>query len=239
MIKTIIRRYFQSAQLVVLSFATVIVLGTILLSLPAATQTGESLRVIDAFFTAVSATCVTSLTVVDTGTTFSVFGQIVILVCIQIGGLGLMTFTTVFLVATGRKLAIADRIAIQESFTHTPTGEVKTLVKYIIIASFIIEAIGAFLLTIHWYLAGRFASFGETVYHAVFHSISAFCNAGFALYPDSLTGFQSDTPTILIMSSLIIIGGLVFLVGLDNKLKIRYFRTTPQQAIGEFSSIKK
>ncbi|HSK72291.1 MAG TPA: TrkH family potassium uptake protein [Pyrinomonadaceae bacterium] len=217
MIKRFIRRNFQPAQLVVLSFASVIVLGTILLSLPISTQSREGLRIIDAFFTAVSATCVTGLIVVDTGTVFSAFGQIVILTCIQIGGLGLMTFTTVFLVFTGRRLAIADSIAIQESFTQTPTGKLKTLVKYIILASFTIEAIGAFLLTIHWYWSGRFASLGETVYHAVFHSVSAFCNAGFALYADSLMGFQSDTPTILIMSTLIIVGGLGFLVGLDVK----------------------
>jgi trk system potassium uptake protein TrkH len=226
MIKQFIRRNFQSTQLVVLSFASVIVLGTILLSLPIATQTGEGLRIIDAFFTTVSATCVTGLAVVDTGTTFSVFGQIVILACIQIGGLGLMTFTTVFLVAAGRRLAIADSIAIQESFTHTPTGEIKTLVKYIITASFIIEAVGALLLTIHWHRAGRFASFGETVYHAVFHSVSAFCNAGFSLYPDSLTRFQSDAATVFIISVLIITGGLGFLVGLDIKeyAQLRLFR---------------
>jgi trk system potassium uptake protein TrkH len=225
MIKTLIRRYVQPAQLVVLSFALVIILGTILLSLPIATRSGNGLRVIDAFFTAVSATCVTGLAVVDTGTTFSVFGQIVILACIQIGGLGLMTFTTVFLVITGRKLAIADRIAIQESFTHTPAGEIKTIVKYIIVASFVIEAIGALLLTVHWSLSQRFASIGETIYHAVFHSISAFCNAGFALYPDSLTGFQRDAPTIFILSVLIITGGLGFLVGLDIKeyIQMRLF----------------
>lgn len=214
------RSFFQRlhpAQLVVLSFAAVILAGTALLSLPLATRSGARLPLVDALFTATSATCVTGLVVVDTGTVFSIFGQMVILTCIQVGGLGLMTFTTVFLVATGRRLAIADRIAIQESFTHTPTGEAPTLIKYIVIASFTVEAIGALILTLRWTWTGRFATLGETVYHAVFHSVSAYCNAGFALYADSLTRYSADPVVVLAMSALIIIGGLGFLVGLDVK----------------------
>jgi trk system potassium uptake protein len=225
MIKSFIIRHLTPVQTVVLSFAGVIFLGTILLSLPMATQTGERISLLDAFFTAVSATCVTGLAVVDTGSFFSTFGQLVILGCIQIGGLGLMTLTTVFLVATGRKLAIADRVAIQESFTHQPTGEIKTIVKYIVAATFLTEGLGALLLTIWWTWQNRFTSFGETVYHAVFHSVSAFCNAGFALYSDSLTRFQTDAVTIFIISGLIVAGGLGFLVGLDLKefIQIRFF----------------
>jgi trk system potassium uptake protein len=226
MIKSFVIRHLTPVQIVVLSFASVILIGTILLTLPFSTQNGEGLALIDAFFTATSATCVTGLVVVDTGTTFSVFGQLVILACIQIGGLGLMTFTTVFLVAAGRRLAIADRIAIQESFTHQPTGEIKTLVRYIVIATFLTEAVGATILTLWWTVQNRFETFGETVYSAIFHSISAFCNAGFSLYEDSLTQFQSDAVTIFIFSGLIISGGLGFLVGLDIKefIQIRFFR---------------
>ena len=212
-----IRRHLHPAQIVVLSFATVILIGTALLSLPIATRSGQRLPLIDAFFTSASATCVTGLVVVDTGTVFSTFGQVVILCCVQIGGLGLMTFTTVFLVAVGRRLAIADRIAIQESFHHTPTGSIGTLIMYIVFATFIIEAVGALLLTVHWLRAGRFETVAETVYHAVFHAVSAFCNAGFALYADSLIGFQNDPFVIFVFSSLIMIGGLGFLVGLDLK----------------------
>lgn len=216
-IKRFIRRYLHPAQLVVLSFAFVILVSTALLSLPIATSTGQRLSFVDALFTATSATCVTGLVVVDTGTAFSTFGQLVILACIQIGGLGLMSFTTIFLVVVGRRLAIADRIAIQESFHHTPTGKIATLVKYIVVATFTIEAAGALLLTLRWLQQGRYGSVGETVYHAVFHSVSAFCNAGFALHADSLTRFQDDPVVVLIMSTLIIVGGLGFLVGLDLK----------------------
>src|SRR5918996_3320672 len=148
--KRYIRRYLHPMQVVILSFAFVIVIGTALLSLPFATRSGERMPLLDAFFTATSATCVTGLIVVDTGTTFSTFGQLVILVCIQVGGLGLMTLTTVFVVVAGRRVAIADRIAVQESFHHSPTGNIRTLVKYIIIATFAIEATGATVLTLHW-----------------------------------------------------------------------------------------
>ncbi len=175
------------------------------------------MSVVDALFTATSATCVTGLVVVDTGTFFSTFGQLVILGCIQVGGLGLMTFTTVFLVVVGRRLAIADRIAIQESFHHTPTGKIRILVKYIVIATFLIEALGASILTIRWSQQGRYETLGETIYSAVFHSVSAFCNAGFALQADSLTAFEDDPVVLLVMSTLIVVGGLGFLVVLDMK----------------------
>ena len=217
MIKRLIRRNLNPGQLVVLSFAFVILLGTALLSLPVATQTGERMPFVDALFTATSATCVTGLVVVDTGTHFSDFGQIVILCCIQIGGLGLMTFTTVFLYLTGNRLAIADRVALQESFQHTPTGSVGRLVKHIVAATFAVEAIGALLLFARWTQLGRFDNTRETIYHSVFHSISAFCNAGFALYPDSLTGFRDDPALVLVFSALIVLGGLGFLVMLDVK----------------------
>jgi trk system potassium uptake protein TrkH len=209
-----------------MSFALVIAIGTTLLSLPQATRSGRSIRLIDAFFTATSATCVTGLTVVDTFTTFSTFGQLVILACIQIGGLGLMTLTTVFLVATGRRLAIADRVAIQESFHHTPTGRLKTLILYIVASTLATELAGAAILAAHWISGGVFASSGEAIYHAVFHAVSAFCNAGFALYPNNLMRFQSDWVVQLIVTALIIAGGLGFLVGLDLKeyLQQRLFR---------------
>ena len=207
----------RPAQLLVLSFALVIALGTVLLSLPAAVQNGKPLPLVDAFFTATSATCVTGLAVVDTGTRFSTFGQIVILICIQVGGIGLMTFTTVFLVATGRRLAIADRIVIQESFHHSPTGKLGALIRYIVIGTLVTEAIGAALLTARFWSNGTNASFAEAAYAGVFHAISAFCNAGFALYPDGLVRFRNDAVMLGILSALIIAGGLGFLVGLDLK----------------------
>jgi trk system potassium uptake protein len=223
-IKTALRRRrgwlpatFHPAQILVLSFALVIAIGTVLLASPFAVRSGPSLRLVDAFFTATSATCVTGLGVVDTGTRFSLFGQIVILCCIQIGGLGLMTFTTVFLVATGRRLAIADRIVIQESFHHSPTGKLGPLIRYIFVSTLITEAVGAALLMARWWITGANASVGEAAYSAIFHSISAFCNAGFSLYPDSLIRFQNDPYVLIVLSGLILAGGLGFLVGLDLK----------------------
>jgi trk system potassium uptake protein TrkH len=213
------------AQLVVASFAFVIVLGTVLLSLPAASATDTSLRLIDAFFTATSATCVTGLSVLDTGTRFTLFGQIVILCCIQIGGLGLMALTTVFMVATGRRLSIADRIAIQESFHHSPTGNLGPLILYIVVATLLTELAGAIALAWWWLRTGAIQDVSQAAYSAVFHSISAFCNAGFSLYPDNLVRFRSDPFVIGIFSFLIISGGLGFLVGLDAKeyIQQRFF----------------
>jgi trk system potassium uptake protein TrkH len=216
----------QPAKLVVLSFGLVIVTGTALLSLPQATRPGSSIRLIDAFFMATSATCVTGLSVIDIFSAFSTFGQLVILSCIQMGGLGLMTLTTVFLVASGRRLAIADRVAIQESFHHSPTGRLKTLILYIVVATFATEATGATILATYWIHGGVFASPGEAIYHAIFHAVSAFCNAGFALYPNNLMRFQSDWVVQFVIMGLIIAGGLGFLVGLDLKeyIEQRLFR---------------
>lgn len=203
------------ARLVVLSFALVIGAGTLLLMLPMASRTGEPLRALDAFFTATSATCVTGLAIHDTSARFSVFGQLVILGCIQVGGLGLMTLTTVFLVATGRRLRIADRIALQESLYHSPTGKLSTLILYIAGATFLTELVGAMALAWWWLRRGVYGDVGEALYSGVFHAVSAFCNAGFALFPDNLIQFRDDPVVVGIISALIIAGGLGFLVGLD------------------------
>lgn len=204
-------------QMVVLSFVAVILLGTFLLSLPAASRSGQGMRVIDAFLTATSAACVTGLTVVDTGTHFTLLGQLVILGCIQVGGLGLMTFTTIFLLATGRRLAITDRIAIQDSFLHSPSGKMGPLVWYIIKATLVTEALGAVILAAWWLRTGVHENWLDALYAGIFHSISAFCNAGFALFPENVVRFQGDPVVLGILSTLIVAGGLGFLVGLDVK----------------------
>jgi trk system potassium uptake protein TrkH len=204
-------------QIVVISFVAIILLGAGLLCLPAASATGVSIGFTDAFFTATSATCVTGLSVIDTGERFTLFGQLVILTCIQIGGLGLMTITTILLVATGRKLAIADRIVIQESFHHSPTGQLRTLVIYIFAATLITEGIGGVILGAHWFAKGVYPSLSEALYSGLFHSISAFCNAGFSLFPDNMIRFRSDPVVMTVIPALIVAGGLGFLVGLDVK----------------------
>lgn len=213
--------------MVVISFAAVILLGTFLLSLPAASRSGQGLRLIDAFLTAMSATCVTGLVVVDTGSHFTLLGQLVILVCIQVGGLGLMTFTTIFLLATGRRLAITDRIAIQDSFLHSPSGKMGPLVWYIVKATLVTEVLGALVLAAWWVRTGVYKNWPDALYSGFFHSVSAFCNAGFALFPDNAMRFQGDPVVLGVFSALILAGGLGFLVGLDVKayLEQRWFQS--------------
>ncbi|MGH9629242.1 MAG: TrkH family potassium uptake protein, partial [Bryobacteraceae bacterium] len=123
----------------------------------------------------------------------------------------------VFLVAMGKRLAITDRVAIQESFHHTPTRNLGTLILYIMVATLVAEGLGALILAARWLYTGRFQTVAETIYHAVFHSVSAFCNAGFALYPDNLVSFHDDPVVVFAISSLIVAGGIGFLAALDIK----------------------
>jgi trk system potassium uptake protein TrkH len=208
-------RRLRPTTLVVLSFAAVIAVGTLLLSLPSATRTGTRLPLVDAFFTATSATCVTGLTVVDTGATFSLFGQLVILLCIQVGGLGLMTLTTVFAVFMGQRLGILDRAAVQESFQALPSSPVAPLLRHIVLGTLAIEAAGAAVLAAYWMVTARFDSPATAAYQALFHAVSAFCNAGFALFSTNLAEFSHDPVVMLVIATLVLAGGLGFLVGHD------------------------
>jgi trk system potassium uptake protein TrkH len=204
----------KPAQLIALSFASVILAGTLLLWSPAAAA-GERLTLIDAFFTTVSATCVTGLVTFDVGSRLSLFGQLVVLACIQIGGLGLMTLTTLFAAMVGRRLPITDRIAILESFHHRATNKVASLIFHIVLATLLAEAVGALLLFLHWTSAGHIPQWSTRLYHAIFHSISAFCNAGFSLYSDNMIGFARDFFTQAVITGLIVTGGIGFLATLD------------------------
>lgn len=196
------------------SFLGVIVLGAILLSLPISTVQRGSMPLLDALFTATSAVCVTGLVVVDTGVYFTKFGQMVILALIQIGGLGMMTLSTFFLILLGKRLQMKDLFVIESSIGKEMVHGVKGLVKYILLFTIGIELLGACILS--W----RFITYNHypvlrAVYHALFHSISAFCNAGFSLYSDNLVGFRTDWVVILVISILIICGGLGFVVLLN------------------------
>jgi trk system potassium uptake protein TrkH len=221
MLRRLLRR-LKPTQLVVSSFAFIIASGTFLLSLPTATQTGERLSFFDALFLSSSAVCVTGLSPVDIGKTLSLFGQLVILILMQIGGLGLMTFTTVLITLFGKRMAITDRLAIQESFHHTRTNQIRSLVGLIIMVTFSIETVGAIILTVHWTSLGKFSSFAETFYYAIFHSVSAFTHGSFSLFSNSLIDFQKDFVTLFVITSLIVLGGMGFLVGLDLKDYLRH-----------------
>jgi trk system potassium uptake protein len=208
------------ATLVLASFLLVIAMGTLVLKLPVATQSGH-IDWIDALFTATSAVCVTGLIVVDTGGYFTIFGQWVILILIQIGGLGLMTISVTFFQWIGKSISIRHRMAMQDLFAHTPRADIFSLVKSILLFTFGAELLGVVLLTVHW---GRVMPLGKAAYSAIFHSVSAFCNAGFALFPDSLMRYSDDLTLNMIIAGLIVVGGIGFPVLYDLQCKVQFRR---------------
>ncbi|MFP3870985.1 MAG: TrkH family potassium uptake protein, partial [Syntrophobacteria bacterium] len=207
-------------SLPILSFAGLILVGTVLLMLPVATS-GPGLAPVDALFTATSATCVTGLVVVDTGSYLSLFGQWVVLVLIQCGGLGIMTFSTVLILFISRRFSLLSRSVIQDTFTHGPDTRLPSLVRHVVLFTFLLEAAGAVLLYLRF--SGIYAP-GTAIYLAVFHSVSSFCNAGFCLYPRSFMNFSGDALVNLTVCALIISGGIGFLVLLELKRFIVAFR---------------
>lgn len=207
------KRRFTPVQVLALGFAGVILLGAIILTLPISSTSGKSTPFLTALFTSTSATCVTGLVVVDTGTYWSVFGQVTIMILIQIGGLGFMSFATIAALLVGKKITLRERLVMRESLnTFSIQGLVK-LARRAIITTFVIEGIGAILLSIRF-----IKDYGlKGIYLGVFHSISAYCNAGF----DIIGNYQNMVPycgSIIVnvtIMSLIIIGGIGFIVQSD------------------------
>jgi len=175
---------------------------------------GPRLAPVDALFTATSATCVTGLVVVDTGSRLSLFGQWVVLVLIQFGGLGIMTFSTVLIMLMTGRFSFIQRSVIQDTFTHSPDTRLPSLVLHVVMFTLVLEAAGAALLFLRF--SGMYHP-GRALYLAVFHAISAYCNAGFCLYSQSLMDFSSDPLVSLTVALLIICGGIGFLVMLELK----------------------
>lgn len=222
-------RRLTSSQIIVLGFLGAILLGAFLLMLPISTADGKGATFADAVFTATSATCVTGLVVQDTATYWSYFGQAVILLLIQIGGMGVVTFAVAITVASGKKLGLMQRSTMQEAISAHQMGGIVQLTGFILKTSAIIEVTGAAL------LAPAFIKefgVGKGIWYSFFHSISAFCNAGFDLMGvkekySSLTSF-SDNPLVnIVVMALIIIGGIGFLVWDDiktNKFHVRKYR---------------
>lgn len=205
------------AALVLSSFLVAIVIGTLMLKLPFSTK-GGYISLIDALFTATSAVCVTGLIVVDTGSYFTLFGQCVILLLIQVGGLGLMTISVTLFQWFGRSISIRHRMAIQDMFSHTPRADILSLIKSIALFTFAAELMGGIILTIHW---SREFPLSQAAYTAIFHSVSAFCNAGFTLFSDSMIPYSDDLMLNITICSLIIIGGLGFPVLYDLQCWLR------------------
>jgi trk system potassium uptake protein TrkH len=206
------------------SFAAAILAGTLLLALPVS-AVGPPVTVLEALFTATSAVCVTGLTVVDTGTRFSPFGQWVILGLIQAGGLGIMTYALFVTLLLGRRISFQHRVVLQDSLHHSPTTRLKALLRHVVVFTLLIEAAGAVLLWLRW----REQFPGSAVYLGVFHAISAFCNAGFSVFPDNLTRFRGDVVVNAVVTGLIGVGGLGFLVSyeLRDRLLQRLRRERP------------
>ncbi len=204
--------------LMIWGFAVIILLGTVLLALPAASASGKSVGFLDALFTATSAVCVTGLAVIDTGSAYSLLGQVMIMLLIQLGGLGFMTFGVTTAVLLGKKIGLKQRLLIQES-THaiTNAGLVR-LSLGILLITLIFEAAATVVLAVRWY--GELGL--KSIYYALFHAISAFNNAGFSLWPDSLTRYAGDPVVNVVISGLFITGGIGFIVIMDLYTKRKW-----------------
>lgn len=209
----ILLRKLKPTQVLVLGFAALILVGTALLNLPEASQNGKSVGVLDAFFTATSAVCVTGLAVVNTASHWTVFGKVVLLFLIQIGGLGFMSLTATLFLLLGKKIGLRQRMLMQESLNQSTTAGLIRLTRRIMLGTLIVEGIGAMALSIAF-----IPQYGvkRGIFYGIFHSVSAFCNAGFDLIGEtSLTRFIYYPPVTIAISLLIIFGSLGFGVWFD------------------------
>ncbi|MCR4658475.1 MAG: Trk family potassium uptake protein [Lachnospiraceae bacterium] len=225
----IMGKQLSSFQIIIAGFLSVIMIGTLLLILPVSSRAGSWTALDDALFTSTSAVCVTGLVVRDTATYWSSFGQAVILLLIQTGGLGIITVTALIATASGKKISLLQRSMLQESISAVQLGGIVTLTLFICKITFIAELSGAILM-----LPAFCASFGTSgIWMSVFHSVSAFCNAGFDIMGDrsgefsSLTSLSNSFGTVIILCLLIITGGIGFLTWDDiakNRFHIKKYR---------------
>ncbi len=201
---------FTPPRILVCGFALIILIGGMLLSLPEASA-GMPLRFIDGLFTATSATCVTGLVVVDTGTSFTMFGQIIILILIQVGGLGFMTVSTLFALMLKKRISLRERLILQEAMNQSSIEGIVRLIRKVILYSLSIECIAAAVFTIRWSVD---LGWSKALYFGIFHAVSFFNNAGFDLFGHfrSLTMYADDIVVNVVSMLLIILGGLGFIV---------------------------
>lgn len=219
---------FVSPMKVILGgFCLLIILGTLLLALPVATKGAGSTPLSDCFFTATSATCVTGLVRYDTFQHWTVFGQLVILGLIQIGGVGLVTVAILILMISGKKIGLTQRTLMQNSISAPQLAGILSMTRYIVLGTLVVEAVGAVLLSVDF--IPRFGP-AKGIYFSIFHSISAFCNAGFDLMGgitgecSSLTGMVNNWYVNIVIMALIVVGGLGFFVWKDLQDKKLRFR---------------
>ena len=216
------RSGFNALPMIALGFAGIILLGSLLLTLPVASATGARVPWFDTLFTSTSAVCVTGLVVRDTGTAYSTFGHVVLLGLIQLGGLGFMTFATLIFRAMGRTFSMRERMIMRESLNEDDIGGMVQMVQWVARSAFTVELVGALLFSIR-----LIPIYGPVkgAWFALFHAVSAFCNAGFDLFGGgrSLTGFSGDVLMNLTAIALVVVGGLGFST-LQDMLGKRSFR---------------
>jgi len=218
---------FSTTQLILLSFLLAIFVGSILLYLPISSKTGKAVSYIDALFTSATSVCVTGLVTVPTFSTWSFFGQLVILVLIQVGGLGIITIMSMLMILLHRKIGIGDRLLIQDAFNLNSLSGLVIFVKKVVVGTFIVEGIGALC-----YMAVFVPEYGvKGIWISIFNSVSAFCNAGIDIIAeDSLCGYAANPIINIVTCALIILGGIGFIVWWDvlgvlkNKKKNRLRR---------------
>ena len=199
----------------IITFLVLIICGAGLLMLPKSTA-GRTLSFVDALFTSTSATCVTGLIVKDTGSDFSFMGQVIILSLIQLGGLGIIVFGVVFALLLGQALSLRESVAVQDLLNAQTVSRIGKMIAFIFIGTILIETLGAIGLLGLWdSSAVHTTEPGQRWFYSIFHSISAFCNAGFSLFEDSFTRYDNRTAVYLVMCPLIILGGLGFSVLYD------------------------
>lgn len=223
----LVRIRLRPVQILVASFAILVVVGAALLALPGASADGRSIGAVDALFTSTSAVCVTGLVVRDTGAQFSTFGLAVVLSLIQIGGLGILTFTATFALAGGAGLAGEEAATVTRAVDVEDVDGLRAMLRRVFVGTFVTEAAGALALHLAW--RDALPDPLERAGYAAFHSISAFCNAGFALFRGnaSLTSFADDPATNAIVAALIVLGGLGFPVLAEVAAKGLRLRRAP------------
>ncbi len=217
---TVFQRYLQKlhhAHILILSFLVLDIIGAGMLYLPIS-HTAQPISLVDAIFTSTSALCVTGLTILDTAKCFSTFGQMVILALIQVGGLGVMTFSVFLFLSVGRGISVRGRWLMQETFTPAPIGDIHTLIKSIFLFTFLVEGASSILLALFFWKDYPFLT---ALYHGFFHSISAFCNAGFSTFSSNLVNYSGHIGVNLTICANIIIGGLGFPVIYELYQRIR------------------
>lgn len=203
--------HLSPPQLLVAVFAFFIMVGMALLKLPISTT--EPITWLEALFTTTSAMTVTGLAVVDTGSVYTIFGQIVVMCLIQLGGLGIMSFAVLIVMMLGKKIGFKERLLLQQSLNQTSVGGVIMLVKYLFTFSLLVEGIGMTFLATQW--VPRYG-WSEGLFYSLFHSVSAFNNAGFGLWPDNMMRFVGNPVITFTLSFLFIIGGIGFTVLVDG-----------------------